>query len=363
MKGKGFFDEEFRLEKLSRLGDSLEKLNERIDWELFRPIVEGVFPKKVVEKGGRPPFDYVLMFKILILQRLHNIADDKTEFLINDRLSFQRFLGLRQSDTVPDAKTIWNFREQLVKAQVAEKLFDLFGEQLETEGMITHTGSIIDATFVDVPKQRNTREENKTIKEGNIPENWKEDAEIKEGEMPLTDQEKARRRHKLAQKDTDARWTKKNNETHYGYKNHPKVDAQSKLITKSVGSNAAVHDSQKIVELVDEKDEVVYADSAYVGEELHAQIKEKNPKVELKIHEKGCRNKPLTEEQKKSNNEKSKTRVRVEHVFGFMTNSMNGISLRCIGKLRAECAMTLMNLAYNLSRYVYLRKIGFGNAI
>jgi IS5 family transposase len=141
------------------------------------------------------------------------------------------------------------------------------------------------------------------------------------------------------------------------------VDAESKLITKSGGSNAAVHDGQKIVELVDEKDEVVYADSAYVGEELHAQIKEKNPQVELKIQEKGCRNKPLTEDQKKSNNEKSKPRVRVEHVFGFITNSMNGISVRCIGKLLAECAMILMNLAYNLSRYAYLRKIGFGNAI
>ncbi|GHU12334.1 hypothetical protein FACS1894161_0330 [Spirochaetia bacterium] len=96
-----------------------------------------------MEKGGRSPFDYVLMFKLLILQRLHNIADDKTEFLINDRLSFQRFLGPRQSDTVPDAKTIWNFREQLVKAQVAGKLFDLFGEQLETEGMITHTVRVL----------------------------------------------------------------------------------------------------------------------------------------------------------------------------------------------------------------------------
>jgi IS5 family transposase len=99
------------------------------------------------------------------------------------------------------------------------------------------------------------------------------------------------------------------------------------------------------------------------GEELHAEIKEKNPLAELKIQEKGCRNKPLTEEQKRSNKEKSKTRVRVEHVFGFMTNSMNGISLRCIGRLWAECGITFLNLAYNLSRYVYLRKIGFGNAI
>jgi IS5 family transposase len=210
-----------------------------------------VFPKKAAGKGGRPPYDYVLMFKIVLWQRLNNIADDKTEFLINDRLSFQRFLGMRQSDTVPDAKTIWNFREQAdlwsdIKAKVAEKLFDLFGEQLEREGLITYTGSIIDATFVDVPRQRNTRKENKTIKEGKVPENWKEDTEVKEGETPLSDREKAKRRHKVAQKDTDARWAKKNNETHYGYKNHPKVDAESKLIPKSVGSNAAVHGNQKI---------------------------------------------------------------------------------------------------------------------
>jgi IS5 family transposase len=306
MKGKGFFDEEFRLEKLSRLGDSLEKLNKRIDWELFRPVLDGVFSKKAAEKGGRPPYDYVLMFKILILQRLNNIADDKTEFLINDRLSFQRFLGVGLNDTVPDAKTIWNFREQIVKAKVAEKLFDLFEEQLEREGMITHTGSIIDVTFVDVPRQRNTREENKTIKEGKVPENGKAEAEVKEGETPFSDREKAKRRHRtfgpqLAQKDTDARWAKKNNETHYGYKNHPKVDAESKLIPKSVGSNAAVHDRQKIGELIDRKDEAVYADNVYAGEELHAEIKEKNPLVELKIQEKGCRNKPLIEEQKRSN--------------------------------------------------------------
>jgi IS5 family transposase len=137
---------------------------------------------------------------------------------------------------------------------------------------------------------------------------------------------------------------KKNNETHYGYKNHPKVDAESKLITKFIASDAAVHDSQKIVEQIDEKAQVIYADSAYVGEALHEQIKEKNPLVELKIHEKGYRNNPLTEEQKKSNKEKSKTRVRVEHVFGFMTNSMNGISIRCIGQQRAKCTMTLLNL-------------------
>jgi IS5 family transposase len=296
-----------------------------------------------------------MMFKVLILQRLNNIGDDKTEFLINDRLSFQRFLGMCLGDTVPDAKTIWNFREQIVKAKAADKLFELFGEQLESQGMITHKGSIVDATFVDVPRQRNTREENKTIKAGAVPEAWNAEP------MPLSRGEKAKRKHKGAQKDTDARWTKKNNETHYGYKNHPKVDAESKLIVKAVVSNAAVHDSRKIVELIDEKDEAVYA--TVVGEELHALIKEKNPSVQIKIHEKGCRNKPLGEDAKAANKEKSNTRVRVEHDFGYMTNSMNGISIRSIGQERAECAIMLLNLAYNLNRYVYLRKTGFKKAV
>jgi hypothetical protein len=161
---KGFFDEDDRLAKLSKLGDSLERLNVSIEWEMFLPIIDPVIGKadKDPKLGGRPPFANELMFKIFILQKCNNVGDDKMEFLINDRLSFQRFLGIRQCDIVPDAKTIWNFKEQLAKAGVGEKLFELFVEHLENKGIITHSGSIVDATFVDVPRQRNTREENKT---------------------------------------------------------------------------------------------------------------------------------------------------------------------------------------------------------
>jgi IS5 family transposase len=248
MKQIGFFDENNCLRKLSKLGDQLEKLSRVIEWRIFESILNRVFAKEHKGTGGRPPYNYLLLFKILILQRLFNISDDQAEFQINDRMTFRRFLGLSLGDLVPDAKTIWLFRDTLVKAGVMEELFNCFSRQLEQMGVISHTGTIVDATFVEAPRQRNTRDENQQIKEGNIPEDWEEPENV----------------HKLRQKDTDARWTKKNNERHYGYKDHVKADAESKLITHYAVTDAAVHDSQALIELLDEKDKVLYADSAYI---------------------------------------------------------------------------------------------------
>ena len=331
----GFFDKENRLDKLSKLGDSLVRLNKVIDWERFRPTLNAVFKKETKGAGGRPPYDCVLMFKILILQRIYNLSDDQTEYQINDRMSFMRFLGLGLEDRVPDAKTIWLFRDTLTKADAAQKLFDGFAAQLEEQHLITRTGTIVDATFMDAPRQRNTRDENATIKAGNIPEDWKQENQ----------------ENKLRQKDTDARWTKKGNELHYGYKNHVKADAESKLITGYTVTSANVHDSQVLAELVDDADYVLYADSAYFGESIFSTLPEG---LERKVHEKGSRNHPLTEEQKACNQEKSRIRVRIEHIFGFMTNSMGGITVRSIGKLRARFNAGITNLVYNICRYEFL---------
>ena len=169
----GFFDMENGLGRLSEMGDALERINPIIDWEIFRPIIEHALQEargKAKGPGGRPAFDCILMFKILFLQRLYHLSDDQTEYQINDRLSFMRFRGLGLGDKVPDAKTIWLFKDTLSKARVMRQLFDRFGELLEDAHLITKTGTIVDATFVDAPRQRNTREENKTIKEGGVPE-------------------------------------------------------------------------------------------------------------------------------------------------------------------------------------------------
>jgi len=335
MKQKGFFDENDRLKELSKIGDPLEKLNKYINWEDFRGILSKAFIKEAKGHGGRPPFDYVMMFKILILQKLNNIADDATEYLIKDRLSFQRFLGLALCDTVPDAKTIWYFRESLKEAKILDTIFYRFTEKLEKENIITYSGSIVDATFVDVPKQRNTREENKKIVKGEVPQKW------------LT----KKNRHKRVQKDTDARWMTKNKVRHYGYKDHVKIDKKSKIITKYRVTSASVHDSQELKNLIDKKkDKCLYGDSAYTGKELQKCIP---VHIKNRIHEKGYRNKPLTKTQERNNTAKSKIRARVEHIFAAM-HSFGGKTVRTIGMARAEIQIGLLNLTYNLTRYTYL---------
>ena len=336
MKQINFFAEDNRLDRLSKMGDPLEKVAGAVDFQIFRPTLDTAIPREKGDKGGRPPMDNMLMFKIMLLQEWYHIADDMTEYLINDRLSFQRFLGLSLGDKVPDAKTIWLYREMLKNSGKSKELFDMFAALMEQVGVITREGSIVDASFVDVPKQRNNRDENKKIKEGDGEELWQDNE------------------NKRCQKDIDARWTEKNGEKHFGYKDHVKVDSDSKMIVDFSVTDAAVHDSQAIVDLIDDKDNVLNADSAYTGKELHDKIREKNPDIILNIHEKGYRNKPLSEEQKASNKEKSKVRARVEHVFGHMTNSMGGMTTRVIGIDRTTCVITLKNLAYNLSRWAYL---------
>ena len=333
----GFFDTENRYERLTQLGDPLEKLNGAIDWEMFRDKLTAVCQKEDYTKGGRPPIDVIIKFKASVLRRIYNLSFDQTEYQINDRLSFMRFLGLGLGDKVLDSRTLWDFENTLAETEVMEELFCMFDSMLESEGLITHKGTIIDATFVDAPRQRNSRDDNKTIKSGNIPEDWK----------------KPENAAKLAQKDTDARWTKKGNETHFGYKDHVKCDAESKLITNYSVTDAAVHDSQRCTDLLEESDEVFYADSAYAGDDIAQNLPEG---CENQICKKGTRNHPLTDEQKESNRKKSKTRCRIEHIFGFMTNSMHGITIRSIGIERAWFNIGLTNLIYNFCRYEFLKR-------
>lgn len=330
MKQISLFAEENRLEKLSELGDCLERLK-IIDWESFRPTIALALIRERKSNAGRPPYDCILLFKTIILQRLYNLSDDQTEYQINDRMSFMRFLGLGLDDKVPDAKTIWLFKDTLTKAGIIDQLFLQFNRMLEEKGIITHKGTIVDATFVDAPRQRNSRDENKKIKDGEVPEKWKSEP------------------HKMSQKDTDARWTKKGDEKHYGYKDHVKVDADSKLIVDYAVTPANVHDSKEFEDFFNEQDEAAYADSAYVGKKL--------PKhVCNEVCEKGYRNKPLTEEQKKDNRRKSKIRCRIEHVFAYMTMSMHGLTVRSIGIERAAFNIGLTNFVYNLCRYSFLNR-------
>lgn len=338
-RARGIFDEQNRYLKLDKNKDPLVVLNQIINWESFRGLIDLAIDRKAGTKGGRPYYDNILMFKILILQRYYNLSDEQIEFQLLDRISFMRFLGLTIADDVPDAKTIWSFRDTLVQKQCMASLFNQFGQRLKEIGFIANEGKILDASFVQVPIQRNSPEENKQVKQKQVPEAWKE------------------KPSKLAQKDTDAQWTKKHGRLYYGYKNHIKADAKSKLIENFTVTDASVHDSQVMYDLLEDSDsgQQLHADCAYSSAETTENIA--FLEIDNQIHEKAQKGKPLTDAQKQSNKEKSRVRARVEHVFGFVANSMNGSFIRSIGIARAQANICMINLTYNIFRAIQICKI------
>ena len=323
-----------RLEQLRESEhNALHKINQYIDWELFRPQIEEIRNKDRKSHAGRKPYDAVLMLKILILQALYNLSDPQTEYQIRDRISFMDFLGLSIGDRVPDEKTIWLFREQLTESELIDSIFERFLEFLNESGFAPQKGQIVDASIIPVPIQRNSREENRVIKEGGTPEGW--------DDTP----------NKKRQKDVDARWTKKRGVTYYGYKHHVNIDVKYKFVRRFEVTNAAIHDSQVIRDLIDPQNsnKDFYGDAAFHSEEIAEWLKENG--YRNRIHKKAHRNKPLSDRDKEANRKKSQTRCRVEHTFGIQSQMGGGKGLRCIGESRAYTNIGLRDLSYNVNRY------------
>ena len=221
----------------TKRGRHLAMIDDLVPWEDFRPVLETVWRKPKRERrsaAGRKPWDAVLMFKAIVLGALHNLSDEGLEHEIGDRLTFMRFLGLGLQDRTPDATTVWQYRERLAQAGIVEELFDRFDSFLRARGYEAKGGQIVDASIVEVPRQRNRKEEDARIKAGEVPEGWAEGSS-----------------NRLAQKDLDARWTKKGGVSYYGYKNHVSTDRRYKLVRCYAVTEASVHDSQMIGEILD----------------------------------------------------------------------------------------------------------------
>jgi len=325
----GLFDFENRLYKIDKNGDPLAKIDEAVDWEIFRPTLAKARDKNRQSNVGPKGYDPILLFKILIIQSLYNLSDDATEFQILDRYSFGRFLGLHLGSKIPDATTIWRFRQDLITAGVIEELFNTFDTHLRNHGFMAMKGQIVDASIVSVPKQRNSRDENSRIKNGEVPDDWPES--------------------KRRRKDVDARWTKKNGKTFFGYKNHVSVDVKYKLIRNYAVTDAALHDSNVFETILsDNTSKDIWADSAYRSEERLERLQEDGFREH--IQRKGCRHRKLTESEQRGNRSRSRIRSRVEHVFGVQAQKAGNLILRTIGIVRARAKIGLRNLAYNMDR-------------
>jgi IS5 family transposase len=347
----GFFDVDERLQRLSDLGDQLEVYGRTVDFELFRPELDAALVYSDGAKGGRPAYDAVMMFKVLVIQAQNNLSDERAEFLVNDRLSFMRFLGLSLGDRVPDATTIWLFRERLVKAGAIRRLFDRFEQAVRDAGYIPMSGQIVDASLVAAPKQRNTEAEKADIKAGRVPEAWQE--------QPA----------KLRQKDRDARWTVKFTKARpksdgtkqvdiaipaFGYQNHIGIDRRHGLVRRWTVTDAARFEGAIIRDgLLDKTNTAssVWADSAYRSKVNETFLAANG--LTSQIHRKKPQGKPMPQRTSRANARKSAVRARVEHVFAEQKARMS-LFIRTVGLARAELKIGMANLVCNIRRTAWL---------
>jgi transposase, IS5 family len=346
----GLFDADERLKALSAKGDDLERIKAVVDFEAFRGELERAVPRSDGSRGGRPAFDHVLMFKVLILQAMHSLSDERTEYLIKDRLSFMRFLGMSLADPVPDANTIWTYRDALKRTSAMDALFLRFDGMLREAGFLAMGGQIMDATIVAAPKQRNTDAEKAAISEGQVPEDWKD--------KPA----------KLAQKDMDARWTLKTTKAKlsadgakridlaipaFGYKNHIAIDRRHGLIRNWTVSHAAAHDGARLEAVLDRRNlaSAVWADTAYRSIKNEAMLARWG--FVSQIHRKKPQGKPMPGHVARGNAVKSVIWSVIEHFFAHQKGIM-GICVRTIGIARANLKIGMANLACNMRRLVFL---------
>jgi transposase, IS5 family len=352
----GFFDSDERLAWLSAAGDPLERLAVVVDFELFRGELERSLRRSDRSKGGRPPYDAVLMFKVLVLQALYTLSDDQTEYQLRDRLSFMRFIGLALHEPVPDAKTIWLYREQLVRAGALKRLFARFDRVLREKGYLAMGGQIVDATIIEARRPRLTEAEKETIKGGGVPAEWKP----------------ARR----AQIDRDGRWTLKRGKKRqgpaagggqkramlselvipaFGYKNHVGIDRTHGFVRRFTVTHAAAPDGRELGRLLDGDNlaSSVWADTAYRSE-ANLQLLDRRGLVP-EFQRRKPRGKSMPAHIRRGNTTRARVRARVEHVFAAEKRRLH-LVIRTIGQARATAKITLANLAYNFTRLAWLTR-------
>jgi IS5 family transposase len=350
MRQSGLFGLSDHLQRLSANGDPLEELARIVDFNSFRATLALALSYSDGSKGGRPPYDPVAMFKVLILAAQNNVSDARMEYLIRDRLSWLRFLGFDLGAATPDANTIRMFREKLIEAGALDTLFTDFDRHLKARGYLAMGGQIVDATLVAAPKQRNTEAEKAAIRAGKTAgEIWPDEPA------------------KAAQKDTDARWTLKFAKARpaadgkpqidiaipsFGYKSSISICRTFGFIRKGKTTDAARFDGRMLRDVVtnDNTASDVWADTAYRSQVNETWLKDQG-RVS-RIHRKKPKGKPMPERTARANAARSKVRARVEHVFAQQKDKM-GLFIRTIGLRRAEAKITIANLAYNMNRLIF----------
>lgn len=325
MKQLSFADIEIEgSRKPSRILEKLEKINRIVQWDEILEIVK-VTDRTSKQTGGAPHKDLLVKVKMLFLQHLYNLSDPELEDQVNDRLSFQKFLGIDFRTTIPDFSTIWRFRERLIEKQLNDKLFEKILSYIDSRGLILKKGTIIDASILsssNKPLSKDRREEL--------------------NEEPST------------QIDTDADSTEKRGKKYFGYKCHIGIDMGSKIIRKRKFTSARPHDSQAKEDLIVGDEKAIFGDSAYSNKEDKSKARKEG--IYYGVLDKATRSKKLSNKQKKNNKNKSKIRSSVEHPFGYIKEKLEYNNARAKNIKRNGFRFDMNCIIYNIMRSNYLLK-------
>ncbi len=308
--------------KQSRIAMKLEKLNKIINWADILEIVK-VVDRTDKKTGGAPHKDLLVKVKMLFLQHIYNLSDPELEDQVNDRLSFQKFIGIDFRTTVPDYTTIWRFRERLIKEEINDKLFEMILSFIEAEGLLLKKGTIIDATIIESSNRPLSKKKRKELES-------KPSSQI----------------------DTDAESTKKRGKYYFGHKGHIGTDVGSKIIRKRDFSSAKPHDSNYKDKLLSGDEQAIFGDSAYLNKKDKQQCRKEG--IYYGILDKATRGKKLSNTQKKRNKKKSKIRSAVEHPFGYMKEKLNYKKAVAKTKQRNRFRFDMNCIIYNILRANYL---------
>ena len=298
--------------QVEKLGDKLAEIESIIDWEAFRPIIEGMYNNKS-EKGGRPNKDEIMMIKLLILQEWHGLSDPELERQVTDRISFRKFLGLPEK--IPDYSTVWYFRERLNETGKYEKIWEELNRQLDSKGLKIKKGVIQDATII-------------TTDPGHA-----------KADKPRGDEAKTRR-------SKDGTWVKKGKKLYFGYKTHTKTDIDFGLIRDLETTTASVHDS--VIDL-SKHGEIVYRDRGYFG----ASAIGYNATMKRSV-----RDHPIDIRDKLRNKRISKKRAPGERHYAVIKNIFKSSHVLVTTVARVGVKMMFASFAFNLYQLCTLKKQG-----
>jgi IS5 family transposase len=287
---------------VEKLGDRLAEVELLIDWEKFRPILQGLFDNQGPQ-GGRPNVDPVLMVKMLVLQAWYGLSDPELERQASDRISFRRFLGYPEA--IPDQTTVWSLRERLAETGRDRQLWAELQRQLDEKGFRVRKGVSQDASFITADPGPSGR--------------------------PHGDEARTRRSR-------DGDWAKRRTGSVYGYKLHVKVDNDHGLVRDLEVTTASVHDSRVDLSL---PGEAVYRDKGYFGVE---------PRGFNATMRRGARGHPLSVWDRMRNARISRRRAPVERVFAVLKRVFGGGHVLVTSLARVRVRLTFCLLCFNVVR-------------